>query len=254
MSDPSVHRRDFSRLSLAAFGGVVTGVTAWGQTPPPPIAPPRPIVPPSDTPAAAESPTAKADGEKSTTGSDDVSAKAAKDKAADAKKKKDGEKPKEIHICRGLNYCKGQGKSGTNECAGRGDCATTPTSPHECATGNACKNLGGCGPTAGKNQCAGYGDGSVPLLEEEWPRLRAEFEYKMKRLRREIGPAPLSENEIRWKRRWEEAHAKALAEIEAKKKAEAEAAKNPKARKKPRDSGNVQTLDELTGEKNKDKK
>jgi hypothetical protein len=122
-----------------------------------------------------------------------------------------------------LNTCKGKGKGADNKCAGQGQCATAPGAPHECATGNHCKGQGGCGPTAGKNQCNGQGDGSVPLLEEEWPRLRAEFEARMKRLKRTIGKAPLSENEVEWNRRKDAADAKAIADAEA---AKAEAAAN----------------------------
>jgi hypothetical protein len=116
------------------------------------------------------------------------------------------------------------------------------------------------------------GDGGVPLLEEEWPRLRAEFEVKMKRLKIAIGPAPLSIDEERWIRRKQEADARALAEMEAAKQAEAEAAKNGKQPKgdapaknaknkdernakdkKPGGKDSVDALDALTGDKDKEK-
>lgn len=236
MSGKSLDRRDFSRLSLAAFGGAVTGATALAQNRPRPIAPPKPVVPPPTTPKPpATKPEAAADPR--TTDAKNADPKTADAKSADAKakeaadaKKKEDKKPKEIHICRGLNTCKEKGKSGTNKCAGRGDCATTPGAPHECATGNLCKGQGGCGPTAGKNQCNGLGDGSVPILEEEWPRLRAEFEARMKRLKRPFGPAPLSEAEQEWQRRKEEADAKAIAEAQAKAEAEANGEVPPEKR------------------------
>lgn len=280
MPQPPLDRRDFSRLSIAALGGAWAGATALAQSPPRPIVPPpeaptasKPSPPPSPKPDNVKPDRAKSDGAKADQAKTDGTApadSAAEEKPggvtnAPEKRKADAERPKEIHICRGLNTCKGRGKSGTNKCAGRGDCATTLNAPHECATGNACKGQGGCGPTAGKNQCAGYGDGCVPLLEdEEWPRLRREFEYRMKRLRRPIGPAPPSENEVRWQRRWEEANAEALAEIEEAKKAEAQkkAAKKDNAKKgnaaKPKESSpktkpddNVKALDDLTGDKDK---
>ncbi|RIK73266.1 MAG: hypothetical protein DCC68_25180, partial [Planctomycetota bacterium] len=133
--------------------------------------------------------------------------------------KKKEEKPKEIHICRGLNTCAGKGASGDNKCAGQGTCATTPNAPHECATGNACKGQGGCGATAGKNQCAGYGNGHVPLTEEDWPRLRREFENRMRRLKRQFGNAPPSTVEQESDARKAAADAKALAEAEAQRQA-----------------------------------
>jgi hypothetical protein len=255
MSAGPVDRRDFSRLSLAVMGGLVAGSKALGQEPPPiadPVAPPlKPVVPPKNDRPTSDDDEKPADAD---------ATKSEQDKAAAAKRKKDEEKPKEIHICRGLNTCKGKGASGENNCAGQGTCATTPAAPHECTTCNACRNQGGCGELAGKNQCAGYGEGAVPILEEEWPRLRKEFEYKMTRLKRKIGKAPLSSREVEWIRRKEEADAKWLAEIEAKKQEEL-AKKNGKGKDDKKDKKNdekkdekdsTDVLDDLTGGKGKD--
>jgi membrane protein involved in colicin uptake len=230
MSIHSLDRRDFSRLSLAALGGVLSGTAAVAQTTPQPIAPPNgPVRPPARPPRPAAAPPAADKPPADKAASDKAAAdKAAADKAAADKKKKKPEKPKEIHICRGLNTCQGKGKTGDNKCAGQGLCATTTAAPHECAGANNCKGQGGCGADPGRNMCAGYGNGSVPILEDEWPRLRAEFEARMKRLKRPFGAAPLSENEEEWKRRKEAADAKAIAEAEAAKLEEPAPANDPK--------------------------
>jgi hypothetical protein len=231
MSTNHLDRRDFSRMSLAALGGAMAGTTALAQqaapvNPPKPIAPPKVIAPPNVTPPAKAPKTnpppkdaAKPADPQDKAAADKAAAdKAAADKAA-ADKKKKNEKPKEIHLCRGLNSCQGKGKSGDNKCAGQGTCATTLNAPHECATGNACKGQGGCSETVGKNQCAGLGNGSVPLLDEEWPRLRKEFEARMARLKKKVGPAPASADEEQFAAQLQEAEAKAAAEQAAKEQA-----------------------------------
>jgi hypothetical protein len=184
-------RRDFSRWSLAALGGTLAGATLASnsslaqQAPPvepPPITPPQSVTPPSRPGPATPSP---APSERPTEPPKDADAKT-EDAKPDAKKTdKKPAPPKEIHICRGLNTCAGKGLSGDNKCAGQGTCATALGAPHQCATGNLCKNQGGCGPTAGKNQCNGYGDGAVPIIEEEWYRLRKEFEARKLAIRRQ---------------------------------------------------------------------
>lgn len=265
MSVNPLDRRDFSRLSLAAVGGLMAGSAAIAQEPPPIVdpnaGPPKPATEPKRDAADAKKEPPAADVKEEVYDDAAELAKRQKQREELAKKKNvlDDKKPKEVHICRGLNTCAGKGKTGDNKCAGQGDCATTLAAPHECATGNACRNQGGCGPTAGKNQCAGYGDGSVPILEEEWPRLRKDFEYKMARLKIKVGKAPLSANEIKWIRRKEEADAKAIAEMERKMQEEldkkygkgSDDKKAPKP-KDERDSADV--LDDITGGKKDDKK
>ena len=50
---------------------------------------------------------------------------------------------KELHVCAGLNACYQHGKSGTNACAGTGDCATVVN--NSCHGNNDCRGQGGCG-------------------------------------------------------------------------------------------------------------
>jgi len=151
MSESPLNRRDFTRLAVAAFGGLVAGANAGCGSKNPP-----------DTTAA---PAAGSAGD----GSTEVAAK-------------------EVHLCRGLNSCKGKGASGTNECAGRGDCATARH--HECGGENDCKGLGGCGDTAGRNECKGQGGCHVPLMEHAWESVREQFEAKMKAAGKPFGDPP----------------------------------------------------------------
>ncbi len=157
MNPSELNRRDFSKLTVAAFGGMLAG-TAIGcgggeekeSTPP------------------ATGGTGSTEGE-TTDGGTDVAAA-------------------EKHVCRGLNACKGQGADGKNACAGQGTCATAK--PHSCHTHNECKGQGGCGETAGKNECAGKGECAVPLMEDTWKKVRAEFEEKRKAAGEPVGAAP----------------------------------------------------------------
>jgi hypothetical protein len=259
-------RRDFSRWSLAALGGTLAGAaltnnTAIAQqaTPvePPPITPPQSVTPPSrpgpPTPSSTPS-------ERPTEPPKDADAKT-DDAKSDAKKSdKKPAPPKEIHICRGLNTCAGKGLSGDNKCAGQGTCATAQGAPHQCATGNLCKNQGGCGPTAGKNQCNGYGDGAVPIIEEEWYRLRKEFEARMGRLKKKVGPAPPSPDELEWEANYQAAKLKAEQEIAAKEAAARNQGKsatggqtNPGRNEPKKDGDSADVLDELTGDREKKK-
>lgn len=92
------------------------------------------------------------------------------------------------HACRGLNECKGLGKTGTNECAGAGVCATIE--PHDCAGQNECKGQGGCGKTPGANECKGQGGCHVPMSGSMWERARKHFETQMEAKDKEVLPAP----------------------------------------------------------------
>jgi hypothetical protein len=77
--------------------------------------------------------------------------------------------PKELHVCAGLNACYHHGKSGTNACAGTGDCATVLN--ESCHGNNDCRGQGGCGSggslgsqqtVPGENLCRGKGSCRVP--------------------------------------------------------------------------------------------
>ena len=76
---------------------------------------------------------------------------------------------KELHVCAGLNACYQHGKSGTNACAGTGDCATVVN--NNCHGNNDCRGQGGCGAggslgsqqtAPGENLCGGKGSCTVP--------------------------------------------------------------------------------------------
>jgi len=159
MKKEGFSRRDFYKLSTAAFGGMVVGSAAC---------------------ASAQ------DGE----------AEGAKKEGG--KKGGDGEKPKvsvdpvllvmEPHVCRGLNQCKTKGAKGENACAGQGACAAVEK--HSCVGQNDCKGQGGCGGYPGQNTCKGKGHCAVPLGDEAWSLARKQFEQLMKELDKKVGDAP----------------------------------------------------------------
>lgn len=149
------NRRDFHRLSMAAFGGFVAGsVPGCGGGDAKPEAGKN----------AAEN--------KETASGDPALASAA-----------------DVHVCHGLNACKGQGVDGKNACAGQGTCATKSTH-HSCGEQNACKGQGGCGEDAGNNACKAKGGCHVPLMEGAWKGARQRFEEKMKTAGKEFGADP----------------------------------------------------------------
>lgn len=116
---------------------------------------------------------------------------------------------RELHTCMGLNSCKNAGYSGSNDCAGQGDCATAVG--HPCHTLNACKGQGGCGIFGtseefcypGENVCRYQGSCGVPILNSRfiaqgpnkgrsvWLLARARFELKRAAEGKEFGEAPL---------------------------------------------------------------
>lgn len=152
-------RRDFTRLSMAALGGVMAGCSGGD----------KPVQPPT---AGAGTPPAE-------TTSTNTPAP-----AADAVASK-----QEIHACRGLNSCKGLGKGGENACAGQGSCFTAKA--HDCSQMNDCKNQGGCGEKPGFNDCKGMGGCGLPMTHgDAWEMARKTFEEKMKAAGKEFGAAP----------------------------------------------------------------
>jgi len=147
-------RRDFSKLSVAALGGAITGSMLAG----------------CDRKSGTSNETAGGDGEPATGGNApaDGSDEATHDVSLLLE---------EPHICRGLNICKGYGKGGSNECAGSGACASAKA--HACSGQNECKGQGGCGDYPGQNTCKGQGGCGVPLGEGHeavWAKARAAFE------------------------------------------------------------------------------
>lgn len=156
MKREGLNRREFNRLTMAAFGGVVAGAVAGC-------------------------------GDSSTTKTGDAA-----DKTGKSDEAKDGESVslllEEPHVCRGLNTCKGLGASKENDCAGQGTCASV--AHHSCGGQNECKGQGGCGSKPGENTCKGEGACAVPLMEEAWPVTRKNFEAAMKAAGKEFGDAP----------------------------------------------------------------
>ena len=162
MDDQELNRRDFNRLTMAAFGGVVAGTVAGCG------------------------------------GEDKPAASPARDAAANSTGKSKGAEVAassgEPHACRGLNACKSQGAGGKNECAGQGECATKAWE-HSCSGATDCKGQGGCGDNATQNECKGKGHCSVPLMASVWDQARQHFEGKMKEAGKEVGAAPLAKKQ-----------------------------------------------------------
>ena len=169
MKKTDFSRRDFNRLSMAAFGGVVAGTFAG-------CADEGADAPPANTPAPDAGAAPDGSDTTATEGGDEGGEPAAEETASLLM----GEK----HVCRGLNKC----KSDANACAGQGTCATFAA--HECGTHNECKGQGGCGDKPGENACKGMGKCAVPLKEHAWGKARANFEAAMTAAGKEAGPAP----------------------------------------------------------------
>ena len=158
MTMKNLTRRDFTKLSMAAFGGAVGGATlvgcGEGESP--------------DATKPAGAPTQPADAQQA---------------SADANRLLT-----EPHVCRGMNSCKGTGAGGENACAGQGKCATAKA--HSCNGENACKGQGGCGEQPGQNACNGMGQCAVPLSNEAWAKARKSFEAAMTKAGKQFGTAP----------------------------------------------------------------
>lgn len=161
MNKHELNRRDFHRLTMAAFGGVVAGAAAGcGEEKPPPAAPGLPV-----PPQIGQSPPKGADG-------NEVAASES-----------------EPHACHGLNACKNQGASGKNDCAGQGTCATKSWH-HSCGGQNECKGQGGCGENATQNECKTQGACHIPLMDPAWKKARAHFTEKMEKAGKKVGIDP----------------------------------------------------------------
>ncbi len=154
-------RRQFHQLTLAAFGGILAGATVGCEKGPQPNSTGKSPANPSPTESAPKLVLTDKQVELLT---DDV------------------------HTCRGLNTCKGKGRSKENECAGQGTCASIADAA--CGGSNECATLGGCGATAGLNDCKGQGGCHVPLMPDAWKQARSAFEMAMAKLEKKVGPAP----------------------------------------------------------------
>jgi hypothetical protein len=172
-------RREFHRLTVAAFGGVVAGA-AIGC---------------GDNGDDAGSGGGRDD--ETTTGDatqTDATISADNSQGNGEQELVGGERP-ELNACLGLNQCKQYGKNpGEHDCAGYGACATAKS--HDCATKNECKYLGGCAGKSGTNECRGQGGCQMPLVpfgDESWQQARTAFEKRMKEAGVKVGAAPLPE-------------------------------------------------------------
>lgn len=160
MDHPELNRRDFHRLTMAAFGGAVAGTLAGcGEEKKPAGTGTTPGgtgagVPPSKT------------------GGEEVAAAKG-----------------EPHACHGLNACKNQGASGKNDCAGQGTCATKEWY-HSCSGHNDCKGQGGCGENPTQNDCKNKGGCNIPLMDSAWKAARKHFEEKMEKAGKKVGKDP----------------------------------------------------------------
>ncbi len=166
MSSGEMNRRDFHRLTAAAFGGVVAGAAAGC----------------SDAPVDEAANNTGAVGHGSAGPATDPGAAVAESEHQVAFLLE------EPHVCRGLNSCMGTGAGKENACAGQGTCATA--AQHSCHGANECKGQGGCGELPGQNSCKGNGECAVPLHEGAWEKARAAFEQAMQAAGKEVGSAP----------------------------------------------------------------
>jgi len=164
MKRPDINRRDFNRLTFAAFGGMVAGSMTGCK----PENTSAPVTPPGSETEAG-----------STTKDDHDNAEGDKNVSL---------LMSEPHVCRGLNTCKGKHGGVENDCAGLGACASV--AKHTCAGSNECKGQGGCGTNPGMNSCKGKGGCSIPLMEGAWKLARTEFEKAMEKAGKKVGAAP----------------------------------------------------------------
>jgi hypothetical protein len=101
--DENVSRRDFGKLALAAFGGVMAGSMLGGSL----LSADEKMAPKADAHACCGLNACKGQGK----GADNACAG------------QGGCATTEAHGCAGSNACKGQGGTGDNACKGKGSCA-----------------------------------------------------------------------------------------------------------------------------------
>jgi uncharacterized membrane protein YphA (DoxX/SURF4 family) len=207
--EPATHqRREFAKLSAAAFVGLLAGILVNrarqpapnGEKPAVAVGPPPSTAPPSTTrspstrsPSAPSTPAAPPEPSAAKAGSATSNSSTAESDLAEKNPPPPGTDINLLltsasHVCRGLNTCKGKDKNHNNSCAGRGSCAIAES--HVCNGLNDCKGQGGCAKTAGINECKGKGACAVPLKEATWKLARARFEQLAKSKGVAVGPAP----------------------------------------------------------------
>jgi hypothetical protein len=150
MKHENVNRRDFSKWTMAAFGGFMSGaVIGCGN----------------------DETSAPSDGSNETKPAGDSGGGETTEVAA--------------HGCRGLNEC----KSATNDCRGMSACATESWH-HDCGTMHDCKGKAGCGENPLANDCKGQGGCHVPLMDAAWEKARENMEKKWEAAGLDYGDAP----------------------------------------------------------------
>jgi hypothetical protein len=186
MNPKDLNRRDFTRLTAAAFGGMIAGSTIGcgeaaknetAKTPGTPAPESGSSAPKRSRPPGVKNPKRNGEDEKA---SEEIQKKIA---AGEGEYVMLSGK----NVCRGLNTCK-EHKGGDNACGGRGECAVAKA--HSCHKENECKGQGGCGENPGLNACKSKGECAVPLMDDAWTKARATFEQVMASAGRQVGPAP----------------------------------------------------------------
>jgi hypothetical protein len=168
-------RRDFSKLTATAFGGVLAGT----------------VIGCGGNDDDANSSDTVSDGDV-VLSADDATTPTGDGSPANGEQELVGGELPEHNACLGLNQCKASGKNpGEHDCAGQSACATTSS---ETQGKNQCKFLGACDGKVGANACKGQGGCQVPIEpfgEGLWLQARAAFEKRMEAKGTEVGMAPL---------------------------------------------------------------
>jgi len=177
MKTTEINRRDFNRLTSAAFGGMVAGAMIGCNQPQQTADKGGDKQGSGDAGSGTQDDDHGHDGEHADGGDHDHAADSGPGLLIEGK-----------NVCRGLNHKCANHKGGTNACAGQGACATADS--HTCHEANACKGQGGCGEHPGENACKGKGACAVPLGDEAWAKARKTFEAEMTEHGKKFGPAP----------------------------------------------------------------
>ena len=150
MDPQDLNRRDFHRLAVAAFGGIVAGAAVGSGASAPPNGTAEKKADPAAKPPEGETKVATA----------------------------------EPHACRGLNTC----KTDKNECAGLSTCATVEhacAEQNDCKYLGGCGRNPGANECKGKGGCQ-----VPMVHGDAWDRARKAFEERMKMADKKFGDAP----------------------------------------------------------------
>jgi hypothetical protein len=174
-----LNRRDFSKLTIAAFGGVIAGTAiGCGNGD-------------GDDNGGGDTSDGGTDGIDVGSGSTDDTGSTDDGGGDPVAATDDSLLLSEPHVCRGMNACMNKGQSKENACAGKGTCHTLAEG-HSCHGENACKGQGGCEETAGRNACDKKGNCNVPLNPDAWKTARAALKAALEEQGKTLGDAPES--------------------------------------------------------------